>query len=45
MKSLLRRTISFTEPQLQDLKSAADALEISVADLVRRIVDGWRKKK
>lgn len=44
MKSLLRRTISFTTRQLAALKITADELEISVADLVRRIVDEWLKK-
>jgi hypothetical protein len=43
MKTLLRRTISFTSTQMESLKIRANELEISVADLVRRIVDEWRK--
>ncbi len=44
MLKLLRRTISFTVPQWESLKLRAAQLEISAADLVRRIVDEWREK-
>jgi hypothetical protein len=44
MERLLRRTIAFTNSQMTVLKAKADELGISVADLVRRIVDEWRVK-
>jgi len=44
MEKLIRRTISFTMRQISALRIKADELEISVADLVRRIIDGWLKK-
>ncbi len=44
MENLLRRTIAFTKPQMAALKAKAEELEISVSDLVRRIIDEWRRK-
>ena len=37
--------ISFTAPQLAVLRKEAKKLDVSVADLVRRIVDLWRETK
>lgn len=36
-------TVSLTEPQLAFLKEEAERLGISVGDLIRRIVDQYRK--
>ena len=43
MKRLPRMTVSLTEPQLAFLKEEAERLGISVGDLIRRIVDQYRK--
>ena len=40
-----KRMISFTDPQVEFLKREAERLGISVADLVRRIVDLFREGK
>lgn len=40
-----KRMISFTDPQVDFLKREAERLGISVADLVRRIVDQYREGK
>lgn len=40
-----RQSISFTKPQNTVLVEEAKTLGISVADLVRRIVDEWRHKQ
>jgi hypothetical protein len=45
MESLFKRTIAFTKPQMNALKTKAEKLGISVADLVRRIVDEWRNNE
>jgi hypothetical protein len=38
-------SISFTEPQMAFLKREAERLGITVADLVRRIVDQHREER
>ena len=40
-----KQTITFTRPQAEYLKAEAERLGISVADLVRRIVDQHREKQ
>jgi len=40
-----RQTIAFTDPQAAYLKAEAERLGISVADLVRRIIDQHREKE
>jgi hypothetical protein len=37
-----KQTLSFTDPQAAYLKAEAQRLGISLADLVRRIIDEWR---
>lgn len=44
MESLFRRTIGFTIQQMTFLKERSAQLGISIADLVRRIVDEHREK-
>jgi hypothetical protein len=39
-----KQTVTFTKPQADYLKAEASALGISVADLVRRIIDRHREK-
>lgn len=43
MSTTPRMTISFTKPQMAFLKAEADRLGITVADLIRRIVDQYRE--
>ena len=38
-----RQTITFTDPQIAYLAREANRLGISLADLVRRIIDDYRK--
>ncbi len=40
--AMLKRMISLTEPQVAYLKEEGDKLGISVADLIRRIIDQHR---
>jgi Arc/MetJ-type ribon-helix-helix transcriptional regulator len=40
-----RMSIQFTEPQLDFLRAEANRLGISVADVVRRIVDRYRGER
>lgn len=42
--STTRQTITFTKPQLDHLRTEAEALGISVSDLVRRIIDKDRRQ-
>lgn len=42
---LQRQMIQFTEPQLDYLRKEAGRLGISVAELVRRIVDDYRERR
>lgn len=44
MGIMKKQMISFTEPQLVFLKREAKRLGISVAELVRRIVDAYRQR-
>ena len=39
MKTTHAQTITFTKPEIEYLKAEAKRLGISVADLVRRVVD------
>ena len=43
--AMSKRMISFTDPQVGYLQREADRLGISVADLVRRIVDEHRRRE
>jgi hypothetical protein len=43
--AMQRQMIAFTEPQIQYLRGEAQRLGITVADLVRRIVDQYRESK
>lgn len=45
MVTMHKQTITFTVAQADFLKSQADVLDISVADLVRRIVDDYRARE
>ena len=45
MSTSHKQTITFTRPQIEYLKKAATVLGISVADMVRRIIDQHREKK
>ena len=38
-----KQMVSFTEPQLEYLRAEAASFGISVAELVRRIVDDYRR--
>ena len=40
-----KRLISFAPSTLKFLKREAKKLEISVSELLRRIVDGWREAR
>lgn len=40
---MIKRVISFTDPQDEWLNKEADRLGISVAELVRRIIDLYRE--
>lgn len=40
-----KQTITFTQPQIEYLKAEAARLGISVADMVRRIIDQHREKQ
>lgn len=42
---MIKRVISFTEPQLEWLEAEAKRLGISVPELVRRLIDQARGKK
>lgn len=42
---MIKRFISFTQPQLQWLEQEARRLGISVPELLRRIVDDARQKR
>lgn len=41
MSNLFKRTIGFTNAQMSKLRDEAMRLEISIADLVRRIIDEY----
>lgn len=41
MSTFFKRTIAFTNPQMSALKKEADKLGISIAELIRRIVDEY----
>lgn len=45
MNTSPRMSISFTAPQLAFLKEEAERLGITVAELVRRIIDEHREKR
>ncbi len=45
MSTSVRQSVSLTKPQFEALKAEAERLGISVSDLIRRIVDGWRDAK
>ena len=42
--AMMKRMISLTDPQDTYLKVEADKLGISVADLIRRIIDEYRAR-
>lgn len=39
-----RMTVSFTRPQMDYLQAESNRLGVSVADLIRRIIDAHRDK-
>lgn len=43
--SMPRQMIQFTEPQMAFLKKEAERLGIGLAELVRRIIDDYRKRQ
>lgn len=43
MATMHKQMVSFTRPQIEQLKAEARNLGISVSDLVRRAVDEWRE--
>lgn len=45
MAKTIRTSVTLTTPQHEVLKVEADKLGITVADLIRRIVDQWRVEK
>jgi hypothetical protein len=45
MSKAPRMSVTFTEPQLAFLKVEADRLGVSIADLIRRIVDRYREDR
>jgi len=45
MSKMARQMVQFTLPQKEFLKKKAKELGISVADLVRRIIDEYRESK
>jgi hypothetical protein len=45
MSSVHKTTIRFTAPQWCYLEIEADRLGVTVAELVRRIVDSWRDER
>lgn len=44
MGGMHKQTISFTKPQIEFLRKEGEQLGISVADVVRRIVDRHRER-
>ncbi len=42
MATLFKQSVALTTPQREVLKAEADRLGITVADLIRRIIDQWR---
>jgi hypothetical protein len=40
-----KRMISLTDPQVEWLQREADRLKVSVADLIRRIIDQHREER
>ena len=42
MVTTLRRSVTLSKPQYEALVAEAERLGISVAELLRRIVDEWR---
>ena len=44
-RTTTRQSVTLTLPQFAALKAESARLGISVADLVRRIVDMWREKR
>jgi hypothetical protein len=45
MSAMHKQTISFTQPQIEYIRQEAERLGISVADVIRRIIDQHREKK
>lgn len=43
--AMQKQMVSFTQPQIAFLKTEAERLGISIADLVRRIVDAYREER
>lgn len=43
MEALIRRTFALTKQQMAFLKERANMLGISIADVVRRIIDEYRE--
>lgn len=45
MRTSQKMSVIFTGPQLAFLKAEAERMGISVADLIRRIVDRYREER
>ena len=45
MRTTHKQTITFTKPEIDYLKAEAKRLGISVADLVRRIIDQHQERQ
>lgn len=45
MRKTHRQMVNLTDPQVEYLKREASRLDISVSDLVRRIIDQYREGK
>jgi hypothetical protein len=41
---MIKRMVSFTEPQLKFLKAESEKLGISIPELIRRIIDQYREE-
>lgn len=44
MSSLIKRTVGFTTAQYKWLQDEAKVLGISIADLIRRVIDEYRNR-
>jgi predicted DNA-binding ribbon-helix-helix protein len=45
MVTTVRQSVTLTKNQHEILKAEADRLGVTVSDLIRRIVDGWRDER
>jgi hypothetical protein len=45
MSTTPRQTVVFTRPQWAVLQEEAARLDVSVSEVIRRIIDGWREER